>query len=324
MSGSEPARAARMAYSRLVAHILRHLEATTSLPLGGRLSGAPSDPAVPSQRRQPGALSSTHSPAPTASRAAALRSLRSLRASLDDTAGFPDTRTNPTCPPLGARSLASLARSNTREAATSSSESSNAMTERTDPAALRRVTLKTMRARRGGAVSCADAMTVPDGSSCGPGSVVALAPPRLLEPEALRRLVVRATSYAADVPTYGAVHARLRRARGSAVGLPCFRCGRRSTGWACLASDGDRVTGTNSERRRVSYSPDIADYSPACDRCRAATDAEHAAERRAVAGLALSPIRKPKRPVRVVPEPKPEPEPLFGLDATDPTGWSLT
>ncbi|WP_101844818.1 hypothetical protein [Zhihengliuella sp. ISTPL4] len=83
------------------------------------------------------------------------------------------------------------------------------------------------------------------------------------------------------------------------------------------------MTGTNSERRRVSYSLDLADYSPACDLCRAATDAEHAAERRAVIGLALTPIRKPERAAPVRPDPAPEPEPMFALDATAPTGWSL-
>lgn len=46
MSRPESARTARVPYSRLVAHFLRHLEATTSLPLGGRLSEAPRDPAA--------------------------------------------------------------------------------------------------------------------------------------------------------------------------------------------------------------------------------------------------------------------------------------
>lgn len=46
MTGPESPRTARVPYSRLVAHFLRHLEATTSLPLGGRLSEAPRDPAA--------------------------------------------------------------------------------------------------------------------------------------------------------------------------------------------------------------------------------------------------------------------------------------
>lgn len=187
---------------------------------------------------------------------------------------------------------------------------------------LARVAIKTrVRASRG-AVRPVDAMRALDGLSPLPGSAVALTPCPAVNRAAFRGVVVRATAYA-EVPTYGAVHARLRRVRGSAVGLPCFRCGRRSTGWACTAPDGDRVTGANSERRSVSYSLDLADYSPACDRCRAATDAEHTAERRAVGHLAVSPIRKPERHARVIPEPVPQPEPLFGIDSTDPTGWRI-
>lgn len=163
-------------------------------------------------------------------------------------------------------------------------------------------------------------MTAPHALSPLPGPVVALTPRPALNREHFRAVVTRATAYAEAVPTFGALHARLRRVRGSAAGLPCFRCGRRSTGWACTAATADRVTGSNSERRRVTYSLDLADYAPACDRCRAATDAEHTAERRAVAGLALSPIRKPERPARAHPEARPEPEPLFDLD---PTGWNL-
>lgn len=188
---------------------------------------------------------------------------------------------------------------------------------------LARVGFETPRARGRAAVRPSDALRAPDGQSPHPGPVRSLTASRLADRGALRRLVALATAYAAEVPTYGAVHARLRRVRGSAAGLPCFRCGRRSTGWACTAPNGDRVTGTNSERRRVSYSLDLADYSPACDLCRAATDAEHAAERRAVTGLALTPIRKPERAPRARPEPAAAPEPLFTLDAADPTGWSL-
>lgn len=140
-----------------------------------------------------------------------------------------------------------------------------------------------------------DAMGARNGQIHRPGPFVALTPRFRANHDGFRGLIPRATAYAADVPTFGALHARLRRVRGSAVGLPCFRCGRRSTGWACTAADADRVTGSNSERRRVTYSLDLADYAAACDRCRAATDAEHTAERRAVAGLALSPTRRPEQ-----------------------------
>jgi hypothetical protein len=185
-----------------------------------------------------------------------------------------------------------------------------------------RVMLKTRAREDSGAVRLSVAMRVPDGPTHHPGPVVALTPSRAVNREAFRGLILRATAYAA-VPSFGALHGRLRSVRGSAVGLPCFRCGRRSTGWACTAADADRVTGWNSERRRVTYSLDLADYAAACDGCRAATDAEHTAERRAVAALALSPIRKPERAARTRPEPVPEPEPLFALDPSDPTRWSL-
>lgn len=159
-----------------------------------------------------------------------------------------------------------------------------------------------------------DAMRAPHGPSHGPGPVRrAYAATPSVNREAFRGVVTRATAYAAD--TYTSTHARLRRVRGSAVGLPGARCGRRSTGWACVAADADRVTGTNSERRRVSYSLDLADYVPACDGCRAATDAE----RQAVAALALSPIRKPERSARLPPAPVATPQLLFGPSPTDPT-----
>lgn len=112
--------------------------------------------------------------------------------------------------------------------------------------------------------------------------------------------------------SYAATHAALRRTRGSAVGLPCHRCGRRSSGWACTASPADRVTGRNSEGRTVTYSLDLTQYAAACDTCRAATDREHAAERAAVAGLALSPIAKRSTPGKITArELEPEPERLF-------------
>jgi hypothetical protein len=115
--------------------------------------------------------------------------------------------------------------------------------------------------------------------------------------------------------TYAATHAALRRARGSAVGLPCFRCGRRSSGWACTASAADRVTGRNSEGRAVTFSLDLTQYAAACDACRAATDREHAAERTAAAGLALTPLRKrPDAPRRqTLAAPISQPPALFDM-----------
>lgn len=145
MSGPQSARMARAPYSRLVAHFLRHLEATTSLPLGGRLSRVSHDPAAPAS--PPSAplaggtvtLRATHrrtSTAPTSKTEAedvdaAPRHLggsqprrsdigsghpprSALRASLDSPAGFSETRTDLTGPPVNARSLAALARSYAR------------------------------------------------------------------------------------------------------------------------------------------------------------------------------------------------------------------
>lgn len=114
--------------------------------------------------------------------------------------------------------------------------------------------------------------------------------------------------------SYAATHAALRRARGSAVGLPCFRCGKRASGWACTASAADRVRGRNAGGRPVTFSLDLSDYAAACDACRAATDREHAAERRAAAHLALSPLPRRSEPRRVTLPPSiSQPPALFDM-----------
>lgn len=114
--------------------------------------------------------------------------------------------------------------------------------------------------------------------------------------------------------TYAATHAALRRARGSAVGLPCFRCGKRASGWACTAPAADRVTGRNSEGRAVTFSLNLSDYAAACDSCRAATDREHSAALRAAAHLALSPLPKRSEPRRVtLAAPTSQPPALFDM-----------
>jgi hypothetical protein len=80
MTRAERARTTRVPYSRLVAHFLRHLEATTSLPLGGRLSEAPRDPAAaPFPTTRPGEIVGGSLPLGSRIGTAALRSLRSLR-----------------------------------------------------------------------------------------------------------------------------------------------------------------------------------------------------------------------------------------------------
>ncbi len=97
MTRTERARTARTPYSRLVAHFLRHLEATTSLPLGGRLSEVSHDPAAaPIPATQPGEIVGGSLALGSRIGTAALRSLRSLRLASMTSAELPasavDTR----------------------------------------------------------------------------------------------------------------------------------------------------------------------------------------------------------------------------------------
>lgn len=133
--------------------------------------------------------------------------------------------------------------------------------------------------------------------------------------------VVALTCYALT-PTYRQTHARLTRERGPASARPCHWCGRRAEEWACLCDHAAVVTGTNSSGKPVTFDPDPAGYVPACRRCHRAHDAARAADRRSP--LAIAPRRTRATPARAaVAERAPEPEPLFGADPTQPTGWSI-
>lgn len=97
--------------------------------------------------------------------------------------------------------------------------------------------------------------------------------------------------------SYMATHQALRRARGTARGLPCVECGRASAVWRCRCDDSSVVVGTNASGRRVTYSTDIAEYDPACWHHANAHDRARAERRRATAHLALNPL-PPKPPGR--------------------------
>lgn len=70
--------------------------------------------------------------------------------------------------------------------------------------------------------------------------------------------------------TYRQVHDRLIRERGSAVGRPCFGCGRPSTGWMRIGP-ADRI-GLNSHGKRVKFSTDLSAYVWGCPSCNARAD----------------------------------------------------
>lgn len=173
------------------------------------------------------------------------------------------------------------------------------------------------------AVRPSDGLNPSDGQLPHPGPVRSLTAPPRLNPGMLRRTVTLATAYA-EMPTYATMHARIRRTRGPASARACWRCGRRARVWSCIAPHGDRIRGVSGSGAPAWYSLDPDDYRPACGRCAAADDREHADARRAVAHLAVSPIPRRERST-APPPPLPEPEPpaLFAPDPTDPTRWEM-
>lgn len=176
------------------------------------------------------------------------------------------------------------------------------------------------------AVRPVDGLTPPDGQSPHPGPVRSQTTPPRLNPAAFRPVIVRATCYRAEAPGYLALHASIRRHRGPAAARACWRCGRRARVWSCIAAPGDRIRGVSGSGAPAWYSPDPDDYRPACSRCAAVDDREHAEARRAFAHLALSLIPRRERstasPVPTVP-PEPAPLALFTLDPTNSTRWEM-
>jgi hypothetical protein len=173
------------------------------------------------------------------------------------------------------------------------------------------------------AVRLSDGLNPSDGQLPHPGPVRSLATPPRLNPGAFLAVVTLATTYAAT-PTYATMHARIRRDRGPASARACWRCGRRARVWSCVAPHGDRIRGVSGSDAPAWYSLNPDDYRPACSRCAALDDREHADARRAVAHLALSPIpRRERSTAPPAPTSPPEPEALFASDPTDPTRWSL-
>lgn len=74
-----------------------------------------------------------------------------------------------------------------------------------------------------------------------------------------------------EVPTYSALHQRLRRVRGRAQDHPCAEhgCGEQATQWAYLHLDLDPVR----EKGRT-YSLDLSLYAPMCRRHHDALDVD--------------------------------------------------
>lgn len=91
------------------------------------------------------------------------------------------------------------------------------------------------------------------------------------------------------VRSYSAVHAELRRRRGSARWYLCHWCGTRAARqWACRC-DSSVVTGRNSSGRSVTYSTDIDDYVASCLECHRLYDAQRTQNRRRGVAVALPP-----------------------------------
>ncbi len=174
------------------------------------------------------------------------------------------------------------------------------------------------------AVRLSDGLNRSDGQLPHPGPIRSQTAPPRLNPAAFLGVVTLATRYSLAQPGYVALHARIRRDRGPASARACWRCGRRARVWSCIAPHGDRIRGVSGSGAPAWYSLDPDDYRPACSRCAALDDREHADARRAVAHLAVSPIPRRERstapPARTTP---PEPEPLFTSDPTDPTRWEM-
>lgn len=121
---------------------------------------------------------------------------------------------------------------------------------------------------------------------------------------------------AATVPTYRQTHDALRRHRGPASAHPCHWCGHRAAEWACLCADSSVTTGTNASGARVTYSPVLSEYVPACRSCHRRRDAARARESREESALAVSQL-----PVRRRPAVAPEPESVAAPPALFPVGW---
>lgn len=174
------------------------------------------------------------------------------------------------------------------------------------------------------AVRLSDGLNSSDGQLPHPGSVRSQTAPPRLNPAAFLGVVTLATRYSLAQPGYLALHARIRRQRGPASARACWRCGRRARVWSCIAPPGDRIRGVSGSGAPAWYSLDPDAYRPACSRCAALDDREHAEARRAVAHLTLSPIPKRRRaPAPPLTAPVPEPPALFTLDPTDPTHWEM-
>lgn len=70
--------------------------------------------------------------------------------------------------------------------------------------------------------------------------------------------------------TYRGVHETLIRVRGSAVGSPCYGCGRPATGYMRIGPA--THIGRNSHGKRVKWSADLSAYEAGCASCNSRAD----------------------------------------------------
>lgn len=74
-----------------------------------------------------------------------------------------------------------------------------------------------------------------------------------------------------DVPTYGALHNRIRRDRGKATDHLCIECGQQASHWAYDHTDPEELFSDDN----FPYSPDPGRYRPMCVPCHKVYDLEH-------------------------------------------------
>lgn len=120
--------------------------------------------------------------------------------------------------------------------------------------------------------------------------------------------------------TYAGVHNALIRLRGSAVGLPCYGCGRPARGWMRVGPA--THIGRNTHGKTVKWSTDPDAYRPGCASCNA-----RARPRRLTEPLPARPRtrgvgnhsegRVPGMPPRAEPRPEPHEERLMGFTTLD-------
>lgn len=81
-------------------------------------------------------------------------------------------------------------------------------------------------------------------------------------------------------PTVGAMHRRVRKAKGAARGHQCVDCGARADEWSYNNADPNELLGED-HGSQLAYSLDVANYEPRCRSCHRQFDAEERRRRNA-------------------------------------------